>query len=231
MIPTSSKRTVNSCQRCRARKIRCGRERPRCQNCLRSNHLCRYVEASPAASHTTDERHEDLTRRVSRLEAVVAQLAGRPVNEVLQEPEPRPRARESPVAAIGMVDNEPRLGLGSYWKQLAAQVSFRKARSSISVAHHRPDRNSIQTSQRCSMVAKTGRRSPPDHPRPIDRSIRSLPLTPNFAHMIIYPHCRMLSDCIPFSASASIRSCASFTSRRLQRKFRIIIGNLTGRRG
>ncbi|CAI7663200.1 unnamed protein product [Penicillium pancosmium] len=118
MIP-ATKRTVNSCLRCRARKIRCGRERPECQNCARHGHSCRYAPTTP--SETTqkgnDGPYQELARRLSHLELVVARLAGNTA------PESSP-PEESTVSSAGdahNVDSEPRLLSGSYWKQLAAQ--------------------------------------------------------------------------------------------------------------
>ncbi|PYI02611.1 hypothetical protein BO78DRAFT_472510 [Aspergillus sclerotiicarbonarius CBS 121057] len=111
----SRRRTVNSCVRCRIRKIRCGRERPRCQNCLRYGATCRYVQPTRPPTTAPDERHENLARRVSRLEAIVTRLEDLAPDE------------ESPLDEVKM----PRLVLGSYWKQLASQVGIQHPASSI----------------------------------------------------------------------------------------------------
>ncbi|KAJ5958932.1 uncharacterized protein N7479_006082 [Penicillium vulpinum] len=120
MIP-ATKRTVNSCLRCRARKIRCGRERPECQNCARHGHSCRYTPTTPSERNSTrpegqDGSYKELSQRLSHLEAVVARLAGTAPEDSLPE-----GSAVSNAGDVHIVDSEPRLLSGSYWKQLAAQ--------------------------------------------------------------------------------------------------------------
>ncbi|KAJ5822554.1 hypothetical protein N7447_004894 [Penicillium robsamsonii] len=118
MIP-ATKRTINSCLRCRVRKIRCGRERPECQNCARYGHSCRYAP-TPTESNSTrpegNEGYNELAQRLSHLEAVVARLAG-----TASEGSPPEGSAVSTAGNVHIVDSEPRLLSGSYWKQLAAQ--------------------------------------------------------------------------------------------------------------
>ncbi|GLI73311.1 hypothetical protein PoHVEF18_001526 [Penicillium ochrochloron] len=124
MIP-ATKRTVNSCLRCRARKIRCGREKPECQNCARHGHSCRYAPTTPSEPIQTnatrpegyDAPYKELAQRLSHLETVVARLAGNNASES----SPPEESAASSVGDVQIVDSEPRLLPGSYWKQLAAQ--------------------------------------------------------------------------------------------------------------
>lgn len=124
MIP-ANKRTVNSCLRCRARKIRCGREKPECQNCARHGHSCRYAPTTPSEPIQTnatrpegyDAPYKELAQRLSHLESVVARLA-----DNAPESFPPEGSADSSVGDVQIVDSEPRLLAGSYWKQLAAQV-------------------------------------------------------------------------------------------------------------
>lgn len=44
------KRVRNSCLKCRHRKIRCTRERPQCQNCLRYGQECKYEVHLPQSA-------------------------------------------------------------------------------------------------------------------------------------------------------------------------------------
>jgi ribosomal protein L37AE/L43A len=124
MIP-ATKRTVNSCLRCRARKIRCGREKPECQNCARHGHSCRYAPTTPSEPIQTnatrpegyDAPYKELAQRLSHLETVVARLAGNAAGS-----SPEEGSAVSSIGDVQIVDSEPRLLSGSYWKQLAAQV-------------------------------------------------------------------------------------------------------------
>ncbi|OQE24765.1 hypothetical protein PENFLA_c009G03299 [Penicillium flavigenum] len=115
----ATKRTVNSCLRCRGRKIRCGRERPECQNCARHGHSCRYAP-TPRETNSTrpeaDESYKELAQRLSHHEAVVARLAG-----AAPESSPPEGSAISSAGDVHVADSEPRLLSGSYWKQLAAQ--------------------------------------------------------------------------------------------------------------
>ena len=117
----ATKRTVNSCLRCRGRKIRCSRERPECQNCARHGHSCRYAptpsEATSARPEAPGESYKELAQRLSHLETVVARLAG-----AAPESSPPEGSAISSASDVHVVDREPRLLPGSYWKQLAAQV-------------------------------------------------------------------------------------------------------------
>ncbi len=84
--PAGSRRTRNSCLRCQHRKIRCSRERPQCQNCLRLNRECQYETPRPANARlqpptrtpgrAADElgASVDVHTRLRTLERTVAQL-------------------------------------------------------------------------------------------------------------------------------------------------------------
>ncbi|EFW16229.1 conserved hypothetical protein [Coccidioides posadasii str. Silveira] len=143
----TSKRTVTSCLRCRRRKIRCGRERPHCQNCIRYGYECEYLNSvagasgystldkSPANSSQSLQGHDELRNRVSQLESLVSKLVAHcgglaavsstntpPESETL--PSGSRDVSEGVISDLGdllIIDSEPRHMVGSYWRKLAAQ--------------------------------------------------------------------------------------------------------------
>ncbi|KMU74830.1 hypothetical protein CISG_00760 [Coccidioides immitis RMSCC 3703] len=143
----TSKRTVTSCLRCRRRKIRCGRERPHCQNCIRYGYECEYLNSvagasgystldkSPANSSQSLQGHDELRNRVSHLESLVSKLVAHcgglaavsstntpPESETL--PSGSRDVSEGVISDLGdllIIDSEPRHMVGSYWRKLAAQ--------------------------------------------------------------------------------------------------------------
>lgn len=154
------KRAVTSCLRCRRRKIRCGREKPQCQNCSRSGHRCEYCDTPVSGNpdvfpHVLDQRQagssltgsahsvqvneeiQDLRDRVNRLELsmsrLLSQAGGTDISNSapvalnsktnLRQTQDAPEEYVSKLGELLIINSEPRHFVGSYWRQLAAQVS------------------------------------------------------------------------------------------------------------
>ncbi|PWY87345.1 hypothetical protein BO94DRAFT_585893 [Aspergillus sclerotioniger CBS 115572] len=82
------------CRECRIRKIRCGRERPKCANCIRFGHSCEWSSQGKKPNQTAllASQINDLRNQVDRLDDAITEIqASMRMFHAISSHEPQPK--------------------------------------------------------------------------------------------------------------------------------------------
>ncbi|PYI06455.1 hypothetical protein BO78DRAFT_429698 [Aspergillus sclerotiicarbonarius CBS 121057] len=94
MTPQPTSKDYPVCRECRIRKIRCGRERPQCANCIRFGHNCEWTGQGKKPNQTAllSSQINDLRNQVERLDDAIAEIqASMGIFHAISSHDPRPK--------------------------------------------------------------------------------------------------------------------------------------------